>query len=99
MSTPYVPAPMDVSRVQLDPNLLGLVELLARNTHEVWAHRRMAEGWRHGPFRSDERMEHPGLVPYEELSEAEKEYDRATALDALRVIIALGGSVTPPSTD
>jgi len=30
------------------------------------------------------------LVPYEDLSESEKEYDRKTALETIKAIIALG---------
>jgi hypothetical protein len=44
----------------------------------------MAEGWRWGPERSDTRKEHPCLVPYAQLPEAEKEYDRQTAVAVLR---------------
>ncbi len=34
--------------------------------------------------------EHPCLVPYEELPESEKEYDRNAALQTLKAIVALG---------
>ena len=50
----------------------------------------MAEGWRDGPRRDDACKEHPGLVPYEELTDSEKEYDRNTALQTLQAIIAPG---------
>jgi hypothetical protein len=50
----------------------------------------MAEGWRYGPERNDERKEHPCLVPYNELSESEKEYDRKTAIETLKAIGLLG---------
>ena len=76
--------------MQLSPDLLQLTECLARNTHEVWAQKRMAEGWTYGPERNDLRREHPSLVPYEQLSEPEKAYDRQTALEALKAVVALG---------
>jgi len=69
---------------------MDLTELLARNTHENWARQRLADGWRHGPKRDDARKEHPGLVPYESLSEEEKNYDRRTAIETLKTIVALG---------
>lgn len=86
----YRPAPRDTSDVELPPAVEELTELLARNTHENWARQRMEDGWRYGPHRDDDRKEHPSLVPYEELSESEKEYDRRTALETLKTIVSLG---------
>ncbi|HET6383797.1 MAG TPA: RyR domain-containing protein [Armatimonadota bacterium] len=86
----YKPRPIDTTRVTLTPEILELTETLARSTHDNWARRRLAEGWRYGPHRNDGRHEHPGLVPYESLSESEKDYDRSTALETLKAILALG---------
>lgn len=41
-------------------------------------------------MRDSERKTHPDLVPYEGLSDSEKEYDRKTSLETLRVILSLG---------
>ncbi len=86
----YQPEPMDTRGVVLPSELLDLTEMLAANTHAVWACQRFAEGWKFGPNRDDNLQEHPGLVPYEALSETEREYDRNTALETLKVILALG---------
>lgn len=86
----YEPKPIDTSSVVLSDDLLQLTEQLARSTHEVWARGRLADGWTHGKRRSDVRKKHPGLVPYEQLSEAEKDYDRRTAVETLKSVIALG---------
>ena len=86
----YRPAPRDTSGVRLPPDIVELTELLARNTHENWARQRLADGWRYGPKRDDAKKEHPSLVPYESLSESEKEYDRRTAMETLKTIVALG---------
>ena len=86
----YNPSPEDTSRVELSAEILALSEEMAKNTHEVWAQTRMEQGWTYGPVRNDERKEHPCLIPYEELSEEEKEYDRSTALETLRLIVKLG---------
>ncbi len=86
----YKPAPRDTSGIRLPRELVELTELLARNTHENWARRRIADGWRYGTERNDEKKEHPSLVPYEDLSESEKEYDRTTAMETLKTIVALG---------
>ena len=86
----YKPAPRDTSSVELPPEIVELTETLARNAHENWARQRMADGWRYGPRRDDARKEHPSLVPYERLPESEKEYDRRTAMETVKTILALG---------
>ena len=68
----------------------ALAEQLARNTHEVWAAQRLKDGWVWGPSRDDAQKQHPCLVPYEELPEEEKDYDRHTALETLRLIQSMG---------
>jgi RyR domain-containing protein len=86
----YEPTPIQTSGVHLSPDIEELIERLAKNTHDVWARGRFAEGWTYGPRRDDQKKFHPCLVAYEQLPESEKEYDRNTAREALRVIIALG---------
>jgi ryanodine receptor 2 len=86
----YKPAPIPTAGVSLTPDILELTELLARNAHDTWAQQRLADGWTHGPRRDDAARKHPCLVPYEELPESEKEYDRKTALETLKVILTLG---------
>ena len=92
----YKPAPIDTSKVALTPELLELTELLANHVHDVWARQRLAEGWRYGPERNDASKEHPDLVPYDQLPEGEKEYDRSTAFEAIKVILALDYRIVPP---
>jgi hypothetical protein len=89
-STAYQPRPIDTSRVKLTDDILELTERLAENSHDVWARQRLADGWRYGPERDDARKEHPSLVPYAELSEPEKEYDRNAALETLKAVVAMG---------
>ncbi len=67
-----------------------MVEKLAENAHDVWATQRFSEGWTLGPNRDDRKRQHPGLVPYAKLPESEKEYDRKTATETLKAIMALG---------
>ena len=86
----YEPKPIDTARVTLTEEVLELTERLAEHAHDVWARQRLAEGWKYGPQRDDGRKEHPCLVPYADLPESEKEYDRNAALHTLRAIAALG---------
>jgi RyR domain len=88
--TTYKPKTIDTSRVQLPPDLEELVERLAENNHDVWAKKRIDEGWRYGPRRDDDAKQHPDLVKYDQLSESEKEYDRKTVVEALKAIFAFG---------
>ena len=93
----YVPRPLDTSKVELTADLVRLIEQIAANTHDVWAEVRMADGWRWGPARNDERKEHPGLVAYEELIESEKNYDRVIVEQVIRATIAAGYRIEKPS--
>ncbi len=86
----YVPQPMDTSDVQLAEELNELIEQMAKNVHEVWAQGRISQGWTYGPERSDTLKTHPCLVPYEDLPEEEKDYDRNTALGTLKLIVKSG---------
>jgi hypothetical protein len=86
----YIPKPVDTSSVKLSSDIVQLIEQLAKNAHEVWAKERLAQGWRLGATRNDERKEHPSLIPYEELSESEKIFDRNTAMETLKAIQAMG---------
>ena len=89
----YTPKPIKTDDVILSEDLLQLIEKLAENTHDVWAEGRIKDGWIYGEKRNDELKHHPCLVPYSELSESEKEYDRNTALETLKLIIKLGYNV------
>jgi len=86
----YEPAPIDTSQITLPDALTELTERLAKNAHDVWARQRMADGWTYGPRRDDAAKKHPDLVPYAELPESEKEYDRSAAMETLKAIVALG---------
>lgn len=86
----YNPKPIDTDSIILSPELKELVEVLAKNVHEVWAESRIRQGWKYEKERDDNNKLHPCLIPYEELSEIEKDYDRNTAMQTLRVIGKLG---------
>ena len=89
----YYPNPIDLSEVELPEELNELIDEMAKNVHEVWAQSRMAQGWTYGEERSDALKQHPCLVPYEELPEVEKAYDRDTALGTLKLIKKLGFTI------
>ena len=95
----YKPKPLETSSIELPEEVLKLSEQLARNTHEIWARQRLRDGWRYGPERNDSRREHPCLVPYDDLPESEKQYDRNTALETLKAIMSLGYQLEPSDAE
>ena len=90
----YTPQPIDTSDVKLPEELEQLVEKMSKNVHEVWSETRIQQGWTYGEQRNDELKTHPCLVPYEELSEEEKEYDRNTSIGTLKLIMKLGFKIS-----
>ena len=94
MKTNYIPKPADTTDIQLPVELNDLVEAVAKNVHEVWAESRLSQGWTYGPERNDALKHHPCLVPYEDLPEVEKAYDRDTAVGTLKLICKLGFKIT-----
>ena len=86
----YTPQPIDTTDVKLPEELGLLVEQMSKNVHDVWAGTRIKQGWTYGEQRNDELKTHPCLVPYEELPEEEKEYDRNTSISTLKLIMKLG---------
>lgn len=86
----YKPAPIDASNFQLSDDLDELIEAIAENNHDVWARQRMDEKWTYGEKRDDEHKRHPDLVPYSDLPESEKEYDRKAARGILELVQRLG---------
>lgn len=95
---PYQPQPIDTSAITLSPEIQALTEQLAENAHDRWALQRLADGWQYGPSRDDAQKRHPCLIPYADLPEAEKAYDRQAAMETLKAITALGYTITGADT-
>lgn len=94
MKQNYVPQPIDTNEILLPKELNVLVEQIAKNVHEVWAQSRINQGWIYGKERNDFLKTHPCLIPYENLPEVEKDYDRDTALCTLKLISKLGFKIS-----
>ena len=94
MGLNYGPQPIDTSDIKLPEELNMLIEQMSQNVHEVWAKNRIEQGWTYGEKRSDELKQHPCLIPYEELPEVEKDYDRDIALGTLKLILKLGFKIS-----
>lgn len=88
------PKLLDAEMKALPAELEGLVELLARNVHDQWAQERQRQGWTWGERRDDSKNEHPGIVPYDMLSDDEKEVDRVTVRAVISSLLAHGAIIT-----
>lgn len=86
----YTPKPIDLSDVELTEDLNELREAIAENAHEIWAENRQAEGWTYGPQRDDQLKQTPDMVPYSQLPEGEKKYDREMAMKTIKLLKKLG---------
>lgn len=87
---PYKPNPMNTNDILVTNEILEISEKLAENTHEVWAVGKLADGWTYGEKLDKDKKTHPLLVPYEDLSEGDKDYDRRTSLETLKVLLKMG---------
>ena len=92
----YTPTPIDTTDVELSNELLQLAERMAENVHDVWAKTRIDQGWTYGPMRDDANKKHPCLIPYDQLPEEEKVYDRNTSIETLKFIIKAGFRIMQP---
>lgn len=86
----YIPKPIDTTDIKLTDDLLELSERIAENAHEIWAVGRMNEGWTYGQKKDSVLKTTPCLVPYNELPESEKDYDRNAVLETLKLVKKLG---------
>ena len=82
----YIPNPINVDEVVLPKEIEELTEYIAENTHEEWAKQRIKEGWTFAPKTNKKLKQSFDLVPYCELLDSEKEYDRKMAMNTLRVL-------------
>lgn len=92
----YDPKPIDGSALALEPHHRALIEALTEHVHDVWARKRLDEGWRYGPKRDDDAKHHPGLVAFDALSAGEQDYDREIVEQVIRGALAKGYRITPP---
>ena len=86
----YEPYPIDVDSVPLNGDLEQLQDAIAENAHNVWANARIKEGWTYGNEFDDEKKKDPTLMPYTALPDSEKEYDRLTAFNTIKLVKKLG---------
>jgi len=90
------PLPPEIARGRLPEEVEAVLDRLARAVHDAWARERLADGWTLGPRREDATKFHPSLVPFDDLPEEEKKYDRIAAEATLRALYAFGFRIVGP---
>ncbi|KAG6954114.1 hypothetical protein JG688_00012516 [Phytophthora aleatoria] len=83
-------APFPVDHVQLSWDVMILIDLLAENSHEVWATEYAAKGWRLGAKFDEDAKTHPSLKSYMLLDELDKTLTRESVTSVLKSCIYLG---------
>lgn len=74
----------------LSKEILDITEVIAKNTHENWSKNKIEDGWVYGDELDKVKRTHPCLTEYENLSEEDKEYDRVTAMEAIKLLLKMG---------
>lgn len=98
----YIPQPMDLSEVNLNPELMELSEMIAENAHDIWGQLKK-ESYssvleKNPDFRiyaervngQEQEGHNHYYVPYSMLSEEDKEPDRKTAMGTIKLLKRLG---------
>lgn len=89
----YEPSPIGLDDVELSDDLAELQEAIAENAHEVWAKNHRDQEWSYGPERNDQKKETPDMIPYCNLPESEKLYDREMAINTIKLVKKLGWNI------
>jgi hypothetical protein len=66
------------------------MERLAEAAHKVWMEGKIRDGWVYGPVTIKEKKIHSCLVPYNQLSETDKESDRDMVRGIPSILAAAG---------
>lgn len=98
-SNGYKPAPLDLGAIELTVKMEELVDLLAENTHNVWARERILQGWTYGLNEDVEKKRSPHLVHYDNVDEAIKIANRNSASETVKTLLVYGYVLDPPSGD
>lgn len=93
----YQPNPTRFDGEPVPAWLPEVIDWLGQEVHACWAESRLREGWEYGPVFDGENKKHPCLIPYEQLPESEKDYDRNTARRTVQLLLHAGFQILPPS--
>ena len=75
---------IEIKQTKEDMEEKKLIELLSEKVHNAWMKEKEAQGFSYGKDYDKEKKKHPDMLPYNELKEEVKEYDRATVRAVLQ---------------
>ena len=75
---------IEIKQTKEDMEERKLIELLSEKVHNAWMKEKEAQGFSYGKDYDKEKKKHPDMLPYNELKEEVKEYDRATVRAVLQ---------------
>lgn len=78
------------TEVRINPDL---VELLSEIEHNRWEAHMILSGWKMGKTRDDKKKIHTDLIPYADLSEDIKQYDRDTIQNIPKLLDIYGKKI------
>jgi hypothetical protein len=67
---------------QKESAILGVREALSNpdrtpeDSHKAWMELKKSQGWKYGPHKAPEKLEHPCMLPYSELPQPQKVKDK-----------------------
>lgn len=74
----------------MDNLVPDVMERLAEAAHKVWMDGKLRDGWKYGPVTDKPKKIHSCLVPYNQLSETDKESDRDMVRGIPKILAAAG---------
>lgn len=89
----YEPHPIDLSNIKIDESLEKDLEKIAKNIHETWAMQRKLREWEYGEVYDETGKKHPCMKEYEDLPELEKDMDRETVTQTVKMLLWMGYSI------
>lgn len=89
----YIPHPIDLTEINIDISLVEDMERIAQNIHDTWAQQRALQGWQYGEQYDGVQKKHPCMMEYKDLPESEKNMDRVTVEQTIRMLLWLGYSI------
>eukprot|EP00002_Diphylleia_rotans_P021370 TRINITY_DN4160_c0_g1_i4.p1 TRINITY_DN4160_c0_g1~~TRINITY_DN4160_c0_g1_i4.p1 ORF type:complete len:1093 (+),score=211.13 TRINITY_DN4160_c0_g1_i4:154-3432(+) len=88
----YNPRIMNIAGINID-FIKDLIDVIAEHVHDQWTLTKLNDGWKYDPVRDNGKKQHPMMVPYKDLTENEKSYDKNMAKQSIRLIVSLGYTI------
>jgi hypothetical protein len=80
----WIPQPLDLSNTELSKDVMAIQQLLAEQSHEVWASAKLQAIGREQAEQLDD------FAPYDSLTAHQKQYDLESSAETLKHLLALG---------